>query len=59
MMLLGQKLKSIGWCTQKVETTVVKSDKTPENGYGAGSDNNCPLCNDILNPVCGTNGVTY
>lgn len=38
---------------------MIKTDKTSENGYGAGDDANCPNCNSVFNPVCGTNGVTY
>jgi hypothetical protein len=60
LMLLGQKMKSKGWCEQKVTSeSIPKSDKTSQNGYGAGSDRECPFCNDVFNPVCGTNGVTY
>ena len=43
----------------KKEEQKHKDDKTEENGYGASSDKNCPLCNDVFNPVCGINGVTY
>lgn len=59
-MLLGQKLKSRGWCEQKKKpVNPTDSDKTEENGYGKSSDTACPLCNFIFNPVCGINGVTY
>lgn len=60
LMLLGQKLKSRGWCEQKVTSNnIPKSDKTSQNGYGQGNDPSCPNCNAVFNPVCGTNGVTY
>lgn len=60
MILLGQDLGHRGWCEQKKgDASNKKTDKTFDNGYGEGSDKNCPLCNDVFNPVCGINGVTY
>lgn len=61
-MLLGQKLSYRGWCKEEPkeeDNEFPKNQKTEENGYGPGSDKNCPLCNDVFNPVCGINGVTY
>ena len=60
LILLGQTLKSRGWCIQE-EESLPKTDKTEENGYAStpSSDVNCPVCNNLYNPVCGVNGVTY
>ena len=51
-------MKHRGWCAQ-VKEVVVETDETAANGWGASTDTNCPLCNDVFNPVCGINGVTY
>lgn len=59
MILLGQKLGQRGWCIQVKPEEDAVSDETPENGYGKSTDPRCPLCNDVFNPVCGINGVTY
>lgn len=59
MMLLGQKLKHRGWCVQVKPKEEELTDETAANGYGESSDDSCPLCNDVFNPVCGINGVTY
>jgi hypothetical protein len=64
LILLGQQLKSRGWCFVEAPPQIeVKTNKNKNNGYATEGfkslDKNCPVCNDIFNPVCGVNGVTY
>ena len=64
MILLGQQLKSRGWCyLDTPPKRKVKTSKNKRNGYATDGlkslDPHCPVCNDVFNPVCGVNGVTY
>lgn len=39
LMLLGQRLKTKGWCETKISTEItIVSDKNSTNGYGQGTD---------------------
>ena len=62
LLLLGKAKKSDGWC-QVTVVKAVRTHKTSNNGYLPANetvDPNSPcFCNDVYNPVCGNNGVTY
>lgn len=65
MILLGQTKKNDGWCAMdtNVPTFDPENAPIPNNGYlpsgQTSQDSNCPKCNNVYNPVCGINGVTY
>jgi len=65
LTLLGQTKQYDGWCRQaEVPVDVDQTTtQTPQNGYLVNNqqaiDQYCPKCNNVLNPVCGVNGVTY
>ena len=65
LMLSGKHMKSEGWCPRSIVTQkITVSYKTANNGFKKANETQnpnspCPFCNDVYNPACGNNGVTY